>query len=85
MLISYQTMWWLSSSLFRTAFRHLPARKHMPKHPLESNPLVPFAALISCYGFPVPVSVVVSAWVSFGKGLILAPGVCRHRSIGSTH
>lgn len=48
--LSYQTMWWLSSSLFCTAFRHLPAHKHVPKHPLESNPLVPFAALISCYG-----------------------------------
>lgn len=35
--LSYQTMWWLSSSLFCTAFRHLPARKHMPKHPLESS------------------------------------------------
>lgn len=47
--LSYQTLGWLSSPRFPTAFRHLPAHKHVPKYPVESKPLVPFAALISCY------------------------------------
>lgn len=45
MLISYQTTWWLSSSHFRTAFRHLPARKHVPKHPHRVKSSCSFCSL----------------------------------------
>lgn len=43
--LSYQTMWWLSSSLFCTAFRHLPARKHVPKHPRQIKSSCSFCSL----------------------------------------